>query len=161
MRLTAYILVLAACSSTTSNTVMTAATLPPTSGTTEELTSTTAGNPTSITTTPRIGDLAMKPGAEIGPGEPWEVCGGYYPGREVQVVLSKPDTDLSWLPENEIHVVPTSEEGTFCWSGTFPSQMRNAMTGEVSPIEPGLWELIARDTVTGQDFARVDVRVQG
>jgi len=135
-----------------------AAETPSTTATTQPV-STTSSAPVSTTTIPRIGALTMTPGPEISPGDYWEVCGTYWPGREVLVILSKPGTDLSWLPENGVYVVPTSPEGVFCWSGIFPSQMQDAITWEVSPIQPGRWVLIASEPVTGLEFARADVQI--
>jgi hypothetical protein len=153
------IIVASGCSPVAETPSTTATTQPTTTSTTEQPASTTSSAPVSTTTIPRIGPLTMTPGPEVSPGDYWEVCGTYWPGREVLINLSKPGTDLSWLPENGVYVVPTSPEGVFCWSGIFPSQMEDRITGEVTPIQPGRWVLTAFEPVTGLEFARADVQI--
>jgi hypothetical protein len=153
------IMVAAGCSPAAETPSTTATTQPPTTSTTEHPASTTSSAPVSTTTIPRIGPLTMTPGPEVSPGDYWEVCGTYWPGQAVVVNLSKPGTDLSWLPENGVFMVPTSPEGVWCWSGIFPSQMQDRITWEVSPIQPGRWVLIASEPVTGLEFARADVQI--
>ncbi len=104
-------------------------------------------------------ELTATPGWSGRPGEPWRICGVFAPDREVQIVMYLPDTDLMWWMDDVPTVVRTDADGRFCWEGFFPTQMMDAMTQEIVPIEPGSYDVVARHSTTGQDFARARVRI--
>lgn len=146
---------LPACDSATSAT-STSADPPASTTTSTTLVATTTSLATTTTTHGRIGEMTVEPSPQAHPGQDWRACGTYYAGREVQIVVAKAGTDLSWLPSGPT-VVPVSKAGEFCWAGAFPDQMVDEMTGEVSEIAAGAWTVIARDSATGQSFASVDI----
>lgn len=110
-------------------------------------------------TTSELWNLAMKPRGVVRPGDTWELCGTHFPERQVQVFVHKPGSDLSWLPDDDTYVVATDLSGMFCWSGPFPERMIDETTRMIAPIEPGEWEVIARDANTGLDIATATVTV--
>lgn len=104
--------------------------------------------------------LVMTPDSGGQPAEPWEVCGRFAPNREVQIVMYLPDTNLVWVADDVVTIVETAADGRFCWKGAFPTQLVDAMTGGVVPIEPGWYEMVARHNTTGQAFTLARVRIR-